>query len=121
MIDGKLPQADRLFYRLAAVNKEGSTLYSPIQKVNLQTGATWKASPNPAVSEVLISSNRSSGKIAAVRLTQASGKVVSILPNATGQMPFRVKRDAKWVAGLYFAELMDANGIVMERLKILFE
>lgn len=121
VMDGKLPAADRLFYRLAAVDKDGSTRYSPVQKVTLQSGATWLASPNPAINEVLISSNRSSGKVAAVRLTQASGKVVGTLPNATGQMPFRVKRDAKWAAGLYFAELLDANGMVMERLKILFQ
>lgn len=117
--DAKLPSAGVLYYRLQAVDADGSRKTSRVVQVRLQQSGIWKIIPNPAVHHIHLVAQGTGSQVAMVRLMNAAGQVVHMQKIAPGQPQVTITRQSAWPAGLYYAELLGADGIPIQRHKVM--
>jgi hypothetical protein len=119
--DVKLPSSAVVYYRIQLVDKDGQVRYSPIIKVNLQaTGSLWIANPNPVKQQFTIQATDNAPEVKALRIVNTTGQMVITQMLAPGQRQVRVDRKGM-TAGVYWVELADAGGMIVQRIKIMME
>jgi ELWxxDGT repeat protein len=67
--------ANKLYYRLQMVDKDGKSAYSKIATINLNSNKQFVIYPNPVKDQLLVSSNSSLSRIE-MRITDQNGRIV---------------------------------------------
>ncbi len=102
----KDPSTDKAYYRLEQVDKNGELFYSNTLVLEpLYTVATYKAFPNPAVNQILLSVPNNSSN--AVSIFHVSGKQMYQNPNYQANHLIDV---SSWINGLYFVRIKTSKG-----------
>jgi PKD repeat protein len=121
-IDAKLPAGHVAYYRLEVQDKDGSVRFSPIVKLNLQQSENlWTAYPNPVKNSFVLQGGNNALQAHSVRLMTVQGQTLLAQKLAFGQKQVTIQRNGGWQAGVYWVELIDDRGSVIQRFKLLFD
>jgi endoglucanase len=116
--DGAAAKQGTLYYRITATSITGNVHYSPVLKIDdKNTADRFTISPNPIINECSISGYAAANALAAVKLMDASGKVIFQLKwDQPGGFYSRNIQLGQLPAGIYWMQLN--HGDNTQRIKI---
>ncbi|SDG29102.1 Por secretion system C-terminal sorting domain-containing protein [Dyadobacter soli] len=92
------------YYRLKMVDSDGTYAYSMIRNIEMETGGTISAFPNPVVDKLVIGSQEA---LTSVKVTSLSGQVMLEVSKPQPGREFSMKQ---YPAGTYLVQVQTAAG-----------
>ena len=104
------------YFRLKMVDADGSYIYSPVQKLSLPCNLnTIQVYPNPAKEQTLITGLKAGMQ---VQLVNAQGQKLMLQRVANSAMQVSL---SNLTSGLYLVQVVDANGKMINNIKLMKE